>query len=60
MARAKLPHAERFLRYPNGEEARPYFDLWQANVAQLVNAGLVEEHIEISGIDTAQNTQDFF
>ncbi len=60
MAQVRLKRAERFFRYPNGEQARPYFDLWAANAAQLVDAGVVEEHIEISAIDTAQNTQDFF
>lgn len=60
MALAKLPGAERFFRHPNGSVANPYFDLWQANVAQLVEAGIPEEQIEVAGIDTAQNTGDFY
>ncbi len=60
MATAKLKRAERFITHPNGEDARPHFDLWQANAAQLIEAGVVAENIEISGIDTAQRTDDFF
>jgi copper oxidase (laccase) domain-containing protein len=59
MALAKLPAADRFFHFPSSE-ANPYLDLWQANAAQLVEAGVPEEQIEISGIDTAQNTHDFF
>lgn len=60
MAQAKLPGPERFFTFPNGSTANPYFDLWQANAAQLVEAGVPAEQIEIAGIDTAQNTGDFF
>lgn len=60
MAQAKLPDAERFFTYPNGPERNPYFDLWQANAAQLAEAGVPAANIEIAGIDTAQSTDDFF
>lgn len=60
MAQAKLPGADRFFRQPNGPEARPFFDLWQANAAQLICAGVPADQIEIAGIDTAQNTDDFY
>jgi copper oxidase (laccase) domain-containing protein len=60
MARVKLVDADRFFDFTNGENARPHFDLWQANVAQLVEAGVLPERIEISGLDTAQHTDDFF
>ena len=60
MAHAKLPKADRFFAHPNGPDANPYFNLWQANAAQLIEAGIPEAQIEISGIDTVQHTDDFF
>lgn len=60
MATAKLADAERFFSYPNGVDRNPYFDLWGANVAQLTAAGVPTDQIEVSGIDTAQTTHDFF
>lgn len=60
MVRAKLPTPERLLHYPNGEESRPFFDLWQANADQLSGAGVPADQIEIAGIDTACATVDFF
>ena len=60
MAQAKLPGPDRFFTFCNGRAANPYFDLWQANVSQLIEAGVPSEQIEIAGIDTAQNTADFF
>ena len=43
-----------------GRTVRPHFDLWQANQAQLVEAGVAPEHVEISAIDTARTTDEFF
>lgn len=60
MAQAKLPNADAYFHYPDGEEARPYFDLWQANVGQLLEAGVPHDQIEVSGVDTAQNIGDFY
>ncbi|MCC6458542.1 MAG: peptidoglycan editing factor PgeF [Caldilineaceae bacterium] len=60
MAQAKLPNADQYFHFPDGEAARPHFDLWQANVGQLVEAGVLPEQIEVSGIDTAQHTDDFY
>ncbi|MBW7882019.1 MAG: peptidoglycan editing factor PgeF [Caldilineaceae bacterium] len=60
LALAHLQHADQLFYYPNGPEQRPYFDLWAANRQQLVAAGVLPDHIEISGIDTARNTADFF
>lgn len=60
LALVKLNRAERFFYFPNGPDARPYFDLWQANAAQLMEAGVPEAHITIAGIDTAQATDEFY
>ena len=59
-AEAQLPHAGRYFSYPNGPTARPHFDLWQANAGQLAAAGVPMAQIEVSGIDTAQRTDDFY
>lgn len=59
-ALAQLPHAAACFSYPQGAHARPYFDLWSANRMLLEAAGVPGEQIEIAGIDTAQNTHDFF
>lgn len=60
MATAKLPAADRFFTYPNGPERNPYFNLWQTNATQLLDAGIPVDQIEIGGIDTARSTHDFF
>jgi YfiH family protein len=60
LAQAKLPNADRFFHYSDGSEGQPYLDLWQVNLAQMVEAGIPRRQIEVSEIDTAQNTQDFF
>lgn len=60
MANVKLKKAERFYTYPNGPSANPYFNLWAANASQLIEVGVAKQNLEISGLDTAQNTQDFF
>ena len=60
MAQAKLADPERFFTYPHGPDQNPYFDLWAANVAQLEESGIPPQQIELSQIDTAQNTHDFF
>jgi YfiH family protein len=36
------------------------FDLWEANVQQLIDSGLRRERIECAGIDTRTNTDEFF
>jgi polyphenol oxidase len=42
-------------------QIRPfYFDLWQLSRDQLIEAGLPEDHIDISGICTSCQTEDFF
>jgi len=60
LAQVKLPNPERLFTYPNGADQNPNFDLWQANIAQLQEAGVPPDQIELSAIDTAQNTQDFY
>jgi YfiH family protein len=60
MASAKLSQPELLFTYPNGLEENPHFNLWEANRAQFLAAGVPPDQIEIGGIDTATNTQDFF
>ncbi len=60
LAQAKLNNAAALFSYPAGPDQNPHFDLWQANVEQLLEAGVPSSQIEVSGIDTAQNTSDFF
>jgi YfiH family protein len=60
LAQVKLKKPESFFHYLDGPDHNPYFDLWQANTAQLIDAGVPAEQIETSGIDTAQHTDDFF
>lgn len=59
-AEARLPDPATVLTYPNGVEGSAFLDLWLANRQLLIQAGVASEQIEISGIDTAQNTNDFF
>lgn len=47
--------------FTNGKQSGKYqLDLWTANKIQLLNAGLKEENIEVSGICTFENNEDFF
>ena len=60
MAHARLPDAESLFAWPNGREARPTFNLWEANSRQLQEAGVPASQIEVAALDTAQRTDDFF
>lgn len=60
LAMARLPDPTVAITFPNGDAANPHFDLWQANVQLLAQAGVPPGRIEVSAIDTAQNTADFF
>jgi polyphenol oxidase len=60
MAIARLLKADRFFHSPSENGANRYFDLWQANAAHLVEAGVPQEQIEIAGLDTARYTDDFY
>jgi YfiH family protein len=60
LARARLPDGARFFTWPQGADANPHFDLWAANAAQLREAGIATDRIELAGIDTATQTDDFF
>lgn len=42
------------------KEAKWHIDLWEANRQQLLAYGVKPEHIEISGICTYHNNDDFF
>jgi hypothetical protein len=62
------PCCAEFIRYRNEIPARywtfqtrpTYFDLWQISRAQLLEAGLAEDRIEIAGICTACHTDEFY
>jgi YfiH family protein len=60
LVQAKIAHPEALLAYPDGPEGRPTFNLWQANAQQLQEGGVPASQIEISGLDTAQHTDEFF
>src|SRR5690606_31998363 len=60
MAYALLSRPDAVISYPNGNDQHPHLDLWRANAIQLIEAGVPETQIEISAIDTAQHTDDFF
>ena len=42
------------------KEAKWPIDLWKANRQQLLTDGVKPEHIEVSGICTYHNNDDFF
>lgn len=50
---------ERILRR-NAETQKAHIDLWEANRLQLLEAGLLSEHIEIAGICTYTRHEDYF
>lgn len=52
-----LPSRDRHFQRRNG---RLYFDLWSANRAQLLAAGVPADHIEIAGICTMCRTDLFY
>lgn len=39
---------------------RTVFDLWEANRVALIGAGVDSDHIDVAGIDTYTNTDQFF
>lgn len=57
-AAAELPDRDAlFRRFADG---RMYFDLWESNRRQLVEAGLREQNIEVAGICTMTDTARFY
>ena len=60
LATAKLTGGEKYFCKRNGDHSNPCFDLWQANADQLTAAGVLGRNIEIAGIDTARNTDEFY
>jgi copper oxidase (laccase) domain-containing protein len=42
------------------KQAKTCFDLWQANVLLLQQSGLLNNHIQVSGICTAANVSDWY
>ena len=59
-ATSTLPDGERYFRRSSCKPGNPRFDLWQANIDQMTAAGVPERQIELSGIDTARWTEDFY
>lgn len=42
-------------------QIKPYFfDLWEMSKDQLIQAGVLEHHIQIAGISTLSNPEDYF
>jgi len=56
-ARQALPQAECFFDRRNG---RLHMDLWAANTAQLVEAGVPPQGIEVAGVCTRCHSDEFF
>jgi purine-nucleoside/S-methyl-5'-thioadenosine phosphorylase / adenosine deaminase len=48
------------LLLPHETPSKSYLDLWRANKVQLLEAGLVPDHIEIAGLCTKCNAQSFY
>jgi YfiH family protein len=42
------------------KNGKNFFDLWRANYLLLIQAGMKHEHIQISGICTAGNVEDWY
>lgn len=55
--RAALPDGEQFIERRGG---RLHLDLWAANVAQLAEAGVPREQIEVAGVCTQCHADQFF
>ena len=45
--------------HPRGD-GKYLFDLWSSNVADLINSGVLREHIEVAELDTFQMPERFF
>jgi polyphenol oxidase len=57
--RESLPQPQSLLKiHPSGQKAQ--FDLWMANRAQLIAAGLREDRIEVAGLCSKCHAEDFF
>ncbi len=62
------PHSAEFINYrkelPENFwefQVKPYyFDLWAISEMQLVQSGVLKHHIQIAGIDTLNNPQDYY
>ena len=57
--RRELSEADNLLR-PAEKSGHAYLNLWQANLNQVVDAGIPIGQTEVSGMDTAQMTKTFF
>ena len=47
-------------RYPAQQGEKWHIDLWEANRLQLIEAGVKEENIQVAGVCTYKNHNEFF
>ena len=47
-------------RYPAQQGEKWHIDLWEANRLQLIEAGVKEENIQVAGVCTYKNNNEFF
>ncbi len=48
------------IMYRDKDTQKAHVDLWEANRLQLASEGLLAEHIEVAGICTYSNSEDYF
>ena len=56
----ELPSEMRRYIEAAGDGTGGHVDLWQCAVDQLMGAGVAQDHIELAGICTSCNTDEFF
>ena len=59
-AEAGFPMTRIAKRYPAGQGEKWHIDLWEANRLLMIDAGIKENNITITGICTYTNHEDFF
>ena len=59
-ANAGFPMERIAKRYPAAQGEKWHIDLWEANRLQMIDAGIKENNITITGICTYTNHEDFF
>ena len=59
-AEAGFPMTRIAKRYPAGQGEKWHIDLWETNRLQLIDTGIKEENITVTGICTYTRHEDFF